>query len=39
MKSLVFPWIVKIYDVILWRHICLLKFNKTLWWNIVFDND
>jgi len=30
MNSLVFPRIINIYDVILWRHICQLKCNKTL---------
>jgi len=25
MKSLVFPHIINIYDVILWRHICLTQ--------------
>jgi len=39
MKSLVFPLIINIYDVILWRHICQLNCNKTLWCNMIFGND
>ena len=39
MKSLVFLRIVNIYDIILWRHICYLKCNKTLWCNMIFHND
>jgi len=39
MKSLVFPHIINIYYVILWRHICYLNCNKTLWCNAVFEKD
>ena len=39
MKPLVFPRIINICDVILWRHILKLKCNKTLWCNMRIDYD